>query len=437
MNRKGIRWLYSELPKLVGAGVVDEVNAERLKEYYGDVDQGKGNLFFVLFGILGSLLIGCGIISLLAHNWDQFPRGAKLVLAFSPLLVGQGCAGYALVKKSDSRTWLESSSTFLTLAIAAAIALVGQIYHVPGNLANFMLAWMILTIPLIFLLKSTATSSIYTVCLIVWTFSMAGDHRDPVLYWFLLIPLVAIFIQYFKTTGASLSTRLIGWLIAVIVPITLYPAAEYGMDNEELLLLAYVALFGAFYCLGNMWVNSKNPFRFYSFSLVGLGGVVVTSLVCSFADIWNKLDVAGLAVPVNILLLIIAGVCYALCIRRKVAASYMIGAFPFLFAICLGLSELGAYSSSVCAVLINLYTLSLGIYSIVIGVRSSAIGKVNFGMLLISLLVLTRFFDSDIGFVLRGVVFIILGCGFMATNFVMVHKKKNQSSFDSINTNGV
>ena len=44
------------------------------------------------FGILGAVLIGGGIILLLAHNWEQLGRPARVAVAFAPLVLSQALA---------------------------------------------------------------------------------------------------------------------------------------------------------------------------------------------------------------------------------------------------------------------------------------------------------------------------------------------------------
>ncbi len=41
-------------------------------------------------GILGSLLVGLGIVLLVAHNWDEMSRQCKLSLLFLPLACRPG-----------------------------------------------------------------------------------------------------------------------------------------------------------------------------------------------------------------------------------------------------------------------------------------------------------------------------------------------------------
>ena len=73
-------------------------------------------------------------------------------------------------------------------------------------------------------------------------------------------------------------------------------------------------------------------------------------------------------------------------------------------------------------ILFNLYLLTLGIGTIVVGLRNERLGTVNVGMLILMTLILARFFDSDMGFVARGIAFIILGIGFLTTNLVLMRR---------------
>ena len=73
--------------------------------------------------------------------------------------------------------------------------------------------------------------------------------------------------------------------------------------------------------------------------------------------------------------------------------------------------------------LFNLYMFALGLGTIFLGIRSSEMGTVNGGMLILSMLILARFFDSDLGFVVRGVGFILVGIGFLVTNIILTKRR--------------
>src|SRR6187431_426249 len=93
------------LPELVQSGIVDEATAERIRAYYALQLNTSGNRLFIVFGILGALLVGMGILLILAHNWDDLPRNVRVFIGLLPLLAGQIAAGYLIFKEIHNRTW--------------------------------------------------------------------------------------------------------------------------------------------------------------------------------------------------------------------------------------------------------------------------------------------------------------------------------------------
>ena len=72
MNQKAIRWLYDELPRLVAQGVLTPDTETRLRAHYGPLEAPRpARLAVIVFGVLGALLIGAGVILVLAHNWED------------------------------------------------------------------------------------------------------------------------------------------------------------------------------------------------------------------------------------------------------------------------------------------------------------------------------------------------------------------------------
>jgi hypothetical protein len=66
--------------------------------------------------------------------------------------------------------------------------------------------------------------------------------------------------------------------------------------------------------------------------------------------------------------------------------------------------------------------LALGVWFIVDGVRKSSLKPVNGGMILVILVIVARFFDSDLGLMERGLAFVVIGAGFFLTN-LLLHRK--------------
>ena len=140
-----------ELDILVRDNMITAEQSLRIEEYYAMKTSDRPNRLFTIFGIFGALLVGSGIVLILGHNWDNFSRLIKTILAFIPMCIGQILVGYSIFKKKNN-SWKEASGTFLFFGVGISISLVSQIYHIPGDLAFFLLIWISLCLPLIYLL---------------------------------------------------------------------------------------------------------------------------------------------------------------------------------------------------------------------------------------------------------------------------------------------
>ena len=136
--------MQKDIPELLKAGIITPETAEGIRQYYREKAGQSQNRLFIIFGILGAILVGLGVILIIAHNWDEFSRTLKTFFSFLPLLVGQFFCAFTLWRKNDSSAWRESSSAFLFFAVGASISLISQVYHIPGNISVFLLTWMLL-----------------------------------------------------------------------------------------------------------------------------------------------------------------------------------------------------------------------------------------------------------------------------------------------------
>jgi hypothetical protein len=154
------------------------------------------------------------------------------------------------------------------------------------------------------------------------------------------------------------------------------------------------------------------------------------SLVLTFSDPWKEIArhvwwgswqhntaewAVALAWPVAAIALWVAAW------RRREVSELLLGAMP-VFAV-LG-QVLAVHEMEVAAaVLFNVYVLVVAVTLIANGVKVQRLGIINAGMLLLSALILCRFFDADLGFVARGIAFILIGTGFLVTNLVLLRRK--------------
>lgn len=97
---------------------------------------------------------------------------------------------------------------------------------------------------------------------------------------------------------------------------------------------------------------------------------------------------------------------------------------PFLALICYLLSSLNLSGYSV--FLFNLFIFVAGIYTIRTGIKERHIGSTNGGMLLITALIVLRFFDMDLSFYIRGLAFIFIGIGFLVSNYLVTRNIREE-----------
>ena len=87
-------------------------------------------------------------------------------------------------------------------------------------------------------------------------------------------------------------------------------------------------------------------------------------------------------------------------------------------------SEASSCTSVLATVLFDVFLFVLGVGTLWRGLREDRLGVVNSGMLMLAGLIVMRFFDSDLGFVVRGLAFIGVGIGFLVTNVVLIRGKE-------------
>ncbi|MDQ3289734.1 MAG: hypothetical protein M3Q05_00435, partial [Bacteroidota bacterium] len=102
------------------------------------------------------------------------------------------------------------------------------------------------------------------------------------------------------------------------------------------------------------------------------------------------------------------------------------GDLPLLAPVFIGIIVLffvGVFTP-VAVLLVNLLILILGILTMKAGADKNHLGLLNLGLLIITALILCRFFDTDLSFVIRGILFVLVGLGFFGANYWLLKKRK-------------
>ena len=437
MSKRCIRWLYQELPGLVAQGVIPAESAEKLRQYYGDADTQIGKRWAIaLFAMLGAVLIGGGIILILAHNWTEFGRPLRTVLSFLPLILGQSLVGWVLFNQKTGSGWREGAGAFALLSIGATIALIGQTYHLSDDFGLFMLTWMLVALPLVYLLDAALPAILY----LIGISTMAGHYRyldSPTLaFW----PLAALLAPYIWRTVRSnryhVRSVYLLWFAAIALAINTGICLERSLPG--LWIVIYACLFAVFYLTGSFWFNEGNTFWQRPLLTLGGAGIAVLAYILTFGGVWHEIgwhywryydDTRGWVVAIQDYVLAGGLLLVAICLlvtslRRRKPFSLILGIFPLLVVLVwVSVSLLDAVMPVPIRTIMNLYVLLIGLSTLVTGIKALKLGTVNLGMLVLAALIIARFFDSHVNILFKGIIFILLGLGFLAANLLIVRRK--------------
>lgn len=118
-------------------GWVTPQNADHIRNSLDKSD--SSSRMPLVFTFLGAILLGFAALSFVAANWAEMSKLAKVALLFTTMGSAYGAAVYFHLKK---RPHYANIATLLGLLLFGVnIALVSQIYHISGDLADGLLLW--------------------------------------------------------------------------------------------------------------------------------------------------------------------------------------------------------------------------------------------------------------------------------------------------------
>ena len=428
--------ILNDLNELERANVITVEMAQQISDYYQKKRNATltGNRQLLIFGILGALLVGIGLMFIIANQWEQLPRYVKTTCAFLVLIVPQLLCVYVLTKQEGKVVWLESTALLLFFAVGANISLVSQIYHINGEASSFLLTWILLTAPLIYILNSSAVSLAYFFGIMSYSFAVKFDLSAPwneYIYWILFVLPLPRYLKLFKKFPDNPLLILHHWAIPFILTTTI---ANLGHQYRELMPLVYFAMFGIFYLIGNRIGVGNGLLIQNGYRVIGFAGTIVALLVMSFRSIWKKLLTSHyemstlIGSPVFIAIVVLMALATLLLYREMLSRTLAeLKMMEITWLLFLPIFMLGFFTSS-SVILVNLYVFVVAVFMIREGSKQRHLGVLNLGLIITALLVVCRSFDSDLTFVVKGTLFVLVGIGFFIANWLMLNKRKEHEA---------
>lgn len=262
-------FLTKELDYCQSKGLVTtQLQESILKEY----SLKPGLSFIKVVVTIGAVLVGLGVLSFIASNWDGMGKIVKLGIIFIAF-AGVNAASYATStnypKTGKSLIYLGS------LVYGAGIFLIGQIFNFGGDFTTAFLLWSLGIVPLALQQRDKYLMLFANILFLVYI-SGSIDKDFP---W---VALAGVPATYFAFNYFGQSRLLLFFANLTTLDFILYLAQRYDLEG------LYTALI--FFGIGLLMYLIKHSlhqdiFKLQGNILFGIAGVALT-----FPDLWQKLS---------------------------------------------------------------------------------------------------------------------------------------------------
>ncbi|MFH0876749.1 MAG: DUF2157 domain-containing protein, partial [Candidatus Omnitrophota bacterium] len=278
-TKKWFQRLSEEVHAWVRENIIDSGQAQRILAKYAN--EKEDNRFVSSVYVLGSVLIGLGLILFVASNWQHIGKTAKITLIFS-LVLGFSLAGYRLRFERNDHPKVGESLLFLgAVSFGAGLWLVAQIFQIPYNYAQNLLFWMAGILPVALLLRSPSILVLASVLMPVWLNVAFFNNPTRVVASFFVWSVFLFAVIYREKQRTALFFGLAALLIwlSQYLYVTLHSA---GLGIIELQLLStnlFIACAFLFYRIGMAHASNE---KFHNLAIVYKSLAVLIILLSNY-----------------------------------------------------------------------------------------------------------------------------------------------------------
>jgi hypothetical protein len=419
--------LAEALPGWVAEGLVSAEQADRLRAHHrldALEDQAGARMSLVLL-VLGASVIGLGIASFVAANWEAIPPGVRVLVA-TVLMFAADVLGWRWLDKPG---WARPADVALVLGaflLGADLALVAQWFQLPGDGGGLFFLWGLGSLAMAWAVRHVPTAS-------VGAFALMGAGSSPALApwlpWVFVLAVLPLghlvrssWLQRFGVVGLLSSVLALGLggspaalsavLLAVGAGVT--GLAAFAASRPAGALVAPPQGSGPF--------APSSPARELEAGVsVGLGLLGALLFGWSFQGMWSPGiwrigDTFQPSDGTSLGLLTVASLVVAIAGWRHEPARRPLLVYGALASGLLALLALAARTDAAAwmAWPVNALLLGLGVYATNLGLTSGSRQRFWLGVALVSAQVGGRFIEFDTGLLLKAAAFIAWGVALIA-----------------------
>ncbi|MBP5973858.1 DUF2157 domain-containing protein [Brasilonema sp. CT11] len=168
------RQLRQEAQLWQNEGLIDRKFYQILAQRYqfNELENAGGDRFVFTLIAVGSILLGLGVITFVAANWQALSREGKLIILLI-LFLTTNIAGFSLWRQSATsrirrqKNFGEGLLVLGALIIGANMALLAQTFHVNGSIYELFLGWGLAVLLMAYSLRLTSLGILSLILLII------------------------------------------------------------------------------------------------------------------------------------------------------------------------------------------------------------------------------------------------------------------------------
>lgn len=425
MTKQIRRWLLAQLPKWVHKGWITAETADEMRHAYQDKPQPKGpSITRVLILCIGLGLLALGVVLLFAGYWYQFSPNGRFdwtILLDTLALVVLALA----IWKADARSaYAEGAAIFYMLAIAGGLLLLKNTYYTGEPYGIYVLLMVVLSLPAAYLLSSPIAMMGCLLELAWWSLSPQAITfwGGPIPAGLLYAGTIPFYLWQWKYHN-QMRKRMIwlSWMYMVsLFSVFFFALAGYRAAFHLFFLTALgVGTFG----IGTMLHRAAIwtlPFR-----IIGSIALLYTVVYGTLLGTWQQESTTYVGFLVTLFVgLFLLAVFYVLwhLLRNKKYVEALVSLGAPVIAICTLLAHVGMNVFTI-TLLFNLYVVILAGVLLVGGTTGGHVGRINSGIVLLLLVVATRFIDPSFTFIERGLSFVFAGLAILIVNGLYMWNK--------------
>ena len=212
MSAKFRRQLRQEVEQWDSEGLIDQNVSEQLgdRSKFKNLESSASDRITLILMVWGCVILGWGIITFVAANWQVWAREFKITLLLSGV-IGINTAGLYLWQRSNQQWQRRLGQALLllgALVLGANMALMSQLFHQSGQVYQLCMVWGLGVLAMAYSLRLTMLGIVSS--LLVWL-GYLGYLWEPEVVAFGRLSWLQLLVQHLPVLVALLFIPLAYW----------------------------------------------------------------------------------------------------------------------------------------------------------------------------------------------------------------------------------